>query len=79
MPHADIVRLWLDRAKEARTVAGQMRDPDARRMMLKIAEDYQRLAERAKLVNGSMWLDAGAAAEPPRRRPRRPVPQAQEG
>jgi hypothetical protein len=78
MPHSEIARLWLDRAEEARTVAGRMRDPDARRMMLQIADDYQRLAERAELVNGSMWLEAGTAAEPPRRRSKKtsPAPSA---
>ena len=34
------VRHWLDRAEEARAVAGQMNDPDAKRVMFGIAEGY---------------------------------------
>ena len=39
---------WRDRAKEARAIADEMKDPDAKQMMLGIARDYVRLAERAK-------------------------------
>ena len=35
---------WLDRAKEARALAEQMNDPEAKRTMLKNADDYERLA-----------------------------------
>ena len=35
---------WLDRAKEARALAEQMSDPEAKRTMLKNADDYERLA-----------------------------------
>jgi hypothetical protein len=38
---------WLDRAKEARALAEQMNDPEAKRTMLKNADDYERLAQRA--------------------------------
>jgi hypothetical protein len=38
---------WLDRAKEARALAEQMDDPEAKRTMLKNADDYERLAQRA--------------------------------
>ena len=38
---------WLDRAKEARALAEQMSDPEAKRTMLKNADDYERLAQRA--------------------------------
>jgi hypothetical protein len=37
---------WLDRAKEARALAEQMNDPEAKRTMLKNADDYERLAQR---------------------------------
>ncbi|HET7021395.1 MAG TPA: hypothetical protein VFI58_11830 [Xanthobacteraceae bacterium] len=33
---------WLERAEEARSIADQLSDPDSRRMMLRIAEDYER-------------------------------------
>jgi hypothetical protein len=39
---------WLDRAKEACAIADEMKDPDAKQMMLGIARDYVRLAERAE-------------------------------
>jgi len=37
---------WRRRAEEARTVAAELIDPEAKRKMLKIAEDYERLAIR---------------------------------
>jgi hypothetical protein len=39
---------WRDRAKEARAIADEMKDPDAKQMMLGIARDYVLLAERAE-------------------------------
>jgi hypothetical protein len=39
---------WRDRAHEARTRAGQLNDPEAKRQMLGIARGYDRLAERAQ-------------------------------
>jgi ABC-type Zn uptake system ZnuABC Zn-binding protein ZnuA len=39
---------WLDRAKEARALAEQIADPEAKRTMLKNAADYERLAQRAQ-------------------------------
>ncbi|MFZ1103412.1 MAG: hypothetical protein WAN86_11315 [Hyphomicrobiaceae bacterium] len=35
-------------AAEARAVANEMTDPQARQIMLKIAEGYERLARRAE-------------------------------
>ena len=37
-------RHWLDRAEEARAVAGQMNDPEMKRIMLEIVVRYERLA-----------------------------------
>jgi hypothetical protein len=39
---------WLKRAKEARALAEQMGDPEGKRMMRRVADDYERLAQRAQ-------------------------------
>jgi len=39
---------WRDRAKEARVIADEMNDRDAKQMMLGIARSYILLAERAE-------------------------------
>jgi hypothetical protein len=39
---------WRERAKKARNVAEQLTDPTVRAMMLRIAENYERLAEHAQ-------------------------------
>ena len=39
---------WLDRAKEARALAETIADLEAKRVMLGIADDYERLAQRAE-------------------------------
>jgi hypothetical protein len=40
---------WRSRAEEARSIAEELSDPEAKRMMLRIVSDYERLAERAEL------------------------------
>jgi hypothetical protein len=40
--------VWRERAEEAKILAEEMRDPDARRAMFGIADAYERMAERAE-------------------------------
>jgi len=42
------VKHWLDRAEEARAIAGQMNDAEARQVMLGIADGYERMAKLAE-------------------------------
>jgi hypothetical protein len=43
---------WRDRAEEARTLAEMMNDEASKQMMLRIAADFDRLAEHATLRTG---------------------------
>jgi hypothetical protein len=45
---SDIGEHWHKRADEARSVADDMKDEISKQMMLQIADDYERLAKRAK-------------------------------
>ena len=47
-PDRDNPSRWWALAAEARAVAAEMIDPQARQIMLKIAEGYERLARRAE-------------------------------
>jgi len=38
---------WLDRADQAREVAGQLTDPGARKAVLELADSFDRLARAA--------------------------------
>jgi hypothetical protein len=49
MPSSNInnPEYWLQRAKEMRTLAEDVADGAARQKMLRVAEDYDKLAKRA--------------------------------
>ena len=51
---------WRNRAEQARTLANQMTDEVSKQTMLRIAADYDRLAERAAL------RAQGASPQPPK-------------
>jgi hypothetical protein len=53
---------WLDRAKEARALAEQMDDPEAKRTMLKNADDYERLAQRAEARAAERWPQSSSCS-----------------
>jgi len=39
---------WRDRAAEMRVLSDEIKDPQAQRMMLKLANDYDKLADGAE-------------------------------
>ena len=42
------VKHWRDRAAEMRVLSAEMKDFEARTLMLKLANDYDKLADRAE-------------------------------
>ena len=44
---------WLDRAEQAREVAGQLNDPGARKAVLELAESFERLARAAAALTAA--------------------------
>lgn len=46
-------RSWRDRAEEARALAAQMQDPQARAILLEIAATYEMLARRVSVRAGA--------------------------
>lgn len=47
---------WHERAEEARAMAEAMSDPEAKRIMLGIAESYDRVAKRAEAREAGLDL-----------------------
>lgn len=54
-PHFNDPHHWRERAEESRVLAEQMQDLVARKMMLQIADDYDKLAVRAaiRVIDGA--------------------------
>jgi hypothetical protein len=48
-PHFNDPEHWRQRAEEARVLAEQMNDETSKQMMLRIADDYDKLAVRAAM------------------------------
>ena len=46
-------RHWRDRAASMRVLSDQIKDPEARRMMLKLANDYDKIAEPSRGSRGA--------------------------
>jgi hypothetical protein len=44
----DCTEHWRDRAAEMRVLSDGVKDQEAQRMMLKLANDYDKLADRAE-------------------------------
>ena len=57
---------WRARADEARILAKQMNDAEAKVAMLRIAEDYERLAQRAEGRPWGAQIQTEAPPGPPR-------------
>jgi len=56
---------WLSRAEEARAIAEQMTDSQARASMLRVAQEYEKLAERAeaRTISGAEGKPAAPSAK----------------
>jgi hypothetical protein len=48
LQHVNDAKHWRDRAAEMRVLSDEMKDPKARSMMLRLANDYEKLADRAE-------------------------------
>jgi alkylation response protein AidB-like acyl-CoA dehydrogenase len=54
---------WRDRAAQMRVLAEGMQDPQARRLMILVANDYDKLADRA--ARRAAAAQSATATDPP--------------
>jgi hypothetical protein len=62
MPTGPSVAYWRNKAEESRPLAAAMTHAPSRETMLRIAADYERMAEFVERIEAA---DAGAAAKDP--------------
>ena len=61
-PSLNDPRYWQTRAAEMRAIAENMKDAETRAIMLRLAADYEKLAEKA-----AHWTDGISTREEPKR------------
>jgi hypothetical protein len=52
--HVNDAKHWRDRAAEMRVLATTMKEIDTQAIMTRLAEDHDKLADRAELANGQV-------------------------
>ena len=63
----DDALFWLDRAEQAREVAGQLTDPGAKQAVLQLAESYERLGrtDANRAMAQKRDVAPGTSSDPP--------------
>ena len=56
---------WLHRAEEMRALANDMKDDTAKQSLLRLAEEYEKLAKRAEVRSTGTQLQASDQRAPP--------------
>jgi hypothetical protein len=56
---------WLHRAEEMRALADDMKDDTAKKSLLRLAEEYEKLAKRAEVRSTGTQLQASDQRAPP--------------
>ena len=72
MEPADDPQFWRDRAADARALADAINDRQSKEAMLRVAHEYERLAEEAASAEAMRLNELSASARSPS--PLRPLP-----